>query len=143
MDEIYIVESKVKKVDLPDGCVMTRNLDSNTLLSFTHRGELQDWQLISLVMARHYNPKACIVILSDNGTLRDHPVARYLHVSVEHIQDDSDPVARLSQNYRHSSSNDPDFEVSIPRFICVKNLRRNRYQHFPFRLRCCVVLQSS
>ena len=34
------------------------------VIAFTHDGDIKEWQLVSLTLARYFNPRACLLVLT-------------------------------------------------------------------------------
>lgn len=109
--------------DIPkDACHLLKSVNlvhEHNLLAFTHSGAVKDWQLVSLFFARYFNPGVCLLVLTDNSSLTFNVVVQYLQVSVIPVVREAHTAyaqntreAKFSQNYRHSSSNDPKFELA-------------------------------
>ena len=97
----------------------TRRID---VIAFTHDGDVKEWQLVSLTVARYFNPGACVLVLTNNAALRSHDVILKLNVHVELIALDDPRVTALAQNYKHSSSNSEYFELHcLSRFVYLDN----------------------
>ena len=97
----------------------TKRID---VIAFTHDGDIREWQLVSLTVARYFNPGACVLVLTNNAALRSHDVVLKLNVHVELIALDDPRVTMLAQNYKHSSSNSEYFELHcLSRFVYLDN----------------------
>ena len=92
------------------------------VIAFTHDGDIKEWQLVSLTLARYFNPRACLLVLTNNAALRSHDVVLKLKINVDLIAPDDLRVVELAKNYKHSSSNSEYFELHcLSRFIYLDN----------------------
>ena len=103
-------------------CSLQNNARRLELIAFTLDGDIKDWQLISLTLARYFNPRACLLVLTNNAALPSHDVVLKLKIIVDLIALDAPRVAELARNYKHSSSNSEYFELHcLSRFIHLDN----------------------
>lgn len=87
--------------------------DENAFVAFSHTGAFEDWQLLSLTFAHYFNPGACVVVVTDDhDTLSTHPLVKKLNIWVVPSPQADEKMGKLAANYKHSSSNGPEFELS-------------------------------
>jgi hypothetical protein len=94
-----------------------------TMIVFTHHGDVVDQQLFSIAFARYNNPSYAIVVLSDNAeSFQASPLIQTLSVTVFSPDQNSTRTHRVRENYKHSSTNSPEFEIRcITRFLHIED----------------------